>query len=181
MKRMNPLRQAVAILVLLSLVFQWGCNAANIQAYVNLAAQIALQVAVLAGAPPAVAARVAGDLAKAQKLIADYQAASAAGKPGLAAEVDAALNVAQADLNDIFVAARIGDPKLQAVIRAALAIGITAIESIRALALKNAPPLVKVTLRAKGIVVPKGQVLTPAQLKAQYNQAVAAYPEAQLK
>jgi hypothetical protein len=177
----------LAVTLSLSLVVSLGCNAQTIQAYINLAVQIALQVATLAGVPPALANQVAADLAIVEKLITDYNAAAVGAKPGIASQIDTALNTAQADLGGIFTAAHIADPKLQATIQAALAIGITAIESIRAIALANAPvtpaTAVKATVRAvtPGIILPKRKVMTPAQLKALYNSTVSAYPQAQLK
>jgi hypothetical protein len=159
-----------------------GCNASAIQAYINLAVQIALQIAQLAGASKSAADKVAVDLASVDKLINDYNAADATAKPGLYNQVDELLTVAQYDLSNIFVLASIKDAKTQNVIHAALAIGVTAIESIRALALKKVGPTVAgrvvytITLGTKD--GPKIQ--SPAQLKELYNLTVADYPTAQL-
>jgi hypothetical protein len=180
-------RLLLPILLSLTLVLS-SCNAATIQAYINLAVQIALQIAQLAGAPSSLAQKVAGDLATANKLIADYKAADATAKPGLANQIDVYLTVAQTDLQNIFTSVNIVDPKLQGVIRASLAIGITVVESIRTIALANAPaPIVKAAKRTASVMpfpsvlVPKGKSLTPAQLKDLYNKTVANYPTAQLK
>jgi hypothetical protein len=162
-----------------------ACNAAAVQAYINLAVQIALQIAQLAGVSAQAAGAVSADLAVGQKLYNDLAAADAAARPGILSQIDAELTTAQADLQNIFTLSHINDPKLQGVIRASLAIGITAIESARAIMLGNQPapnPIVKAARVAlPGVVVPKGKALTPAQLKSLYNDTVANYPQARLK
>jgi hypothetical protein len=176
-----------SIAVVLAVVMVLGaCNAATIQAYINLAVQIALQIAQLAGAPRSAADKVSADLAEVNKLIADYNAADANAKSGLYNEIDRLLTVAQQDLSDIFVLTSVKDAKTQQVIRAALAIGVTAIESIRAIALKKAGPTVagRVTRSAQRTIT-LGQtggekIQSPAQLRALYNVTVADYPQARL-
>jgi len=181
---MVRLRRVVVLPLLLSLsLVVDGCNAATIQAYINLAVQIALQIAQLAGASKSAADKVAVDLASVDKLINDYSAADVTAKPSLYNEVDNLLTVAQNDLNDIFILSSVKDAKRQNVIRAALAIGVTAIESIRAIALKKAGPTtasrVAHTITLGTVAGPKIQ--SPAQLKQLYNLTVADYPQAQLK
>jgi len=162
-----------------------ACNAATVQAYINLAVQIALQIAQLAGVSPQAAGAVSADLAQAQKLYGDLSAADAAARPGILSQIDAELTTAQADLQNIFTLSHINDPKMQGVIRASLAIGITAIESARAIMLGSQPapnPVVRAArLALPGVVVPKGKALSPAQLKSLYNETVANYPKARLK
>ncbi len=141
------------------------------------------QIAQLAGASKSAADKVAVDLASVDKLINDYSAADVTAKPSLYNEVDNLLTVAQNDLNDIFILSSVKDAKRQNVIRAALAIGVTAIESIRAIALKKAGPTtasrVAHTITLGTVAGPKIQ--SPAQLKQLYNLTVADYPQAQLK
>lgn len=161
-----------------------GCNAATVQAYVNLAVNIALQIAVLAGAPQSTATKVSADLAVVDKLITDIAAATAAAKPGKLAELDAVLNIAQADLHAILDAAQVHDPRIIAVATASIAIAITALESIRALAVKTTSAKVANVMRSAApvpsVLMPKGTVSSPSQLKAQYNAVVAAYPGAHI-
>jgi hypothetical protein len=175
-------RKSVAVLLALCL-FLGACNAATIEAYINLAVQIALQIAQLAGAPKSAADKVAADLASVNKLINDYNAADATAKPTLYSEIDTLLTVAQTDLSDIFALSSVKDAKTQQVIRAALAIGVTAIESIRAIVLKKAGPTVAgrvahtVTLGTTN----GAKIQSPAQLKALYNVTVTDYPAAKLQ
>ena len=72
----------VTLATVLSIVLLTGaCNAATVQAYISLAVQIALQIAQLAGAPPAAAGKVLADLTMAQRLYADFAKADTAAKP----------------------------------------------------------------------------------------------------
>lgn len=160
-----------------------GCSAAAIQAYITLAANIALQVAVLVGAPQAKADVVSADLAVAQKLFTDLRNAKASAQPGIVAQLDAELTAAQGDLSAILAAAQIKDPNKIKAANAGLAIAIVAVESLRAEMLKGAPSPVVVAVKAAlpGIVIPKSSVASPKQLKALYNSAVASYPQAAIK
>lgn len=176
-------RKLAAVLILATVAM--ACNASQVQAYVNLAVGIALQVAKLAGLPASVATQVSSDLATANKLIADYQAADAKAKPGLLNEIDTYLQVAQTDLSGLLAAAHVVDPKLQDVIEASIGIAMTAVESIYQL--ENSRPsnaLVKTAHVAVRIstagTLPNGKPPTPAQLKDLYNATVAAYPQARL-
>jgi hypothetical protein len=179
-------RKKIAVVVLSALLLV-SCNASQVQAYINLAIGIALQVAKLAGLSPTSADRVSADLAVANKLIADYRHADATSKPGKLAEIDTALNVAENDLSDLLSAARVSDPKLQSAIRASISIAITAVESIRAL--ENAKPSSPVAVAAKaaiavmpgsGALPANRDRLAPEKLKELYNLAVSDYPQAQL-
>lgn len=174
-------RKITVVLMCFALMLSYACNASTVQAYINLAVQIALQVAGLAGLNPTVANTVSGDLAKAEKLWGDFQKADQAAKPGLYNQVDATLTQAETDLNEIFDLGHVKDAKLQGVIRAALAIGVTAIESARTIMLGKTgtnPVTAAARVTLPGSVV-KGK-MTPAQLKALYNLTVSDYPQAQL-
>ena len=177
-------RRSKTLAVLMSAVLLVGaCNASVVQAYINLAVQIALQIAQLAGAPKSAADKVAVDLASVNKLINDYNAADVTAKPSLYNEIDRLLTLAQTDLGDIFTLASVKDSKTQSVIKAALSIGITAVESIRALTLKKAGPTsMSRTLHAVTLGTTNGsKIQSPAQLKELYNLTVADFPTAQLK
>lgn len=179
-------RKSLAVVLVFAFVLG-ACSAATIQAYINLAVQIALQVAQLAGAPKAAADKVAADLATVNKFVADYKAADVNAKPGKLAELDTYLTVAQADLGDILTAAQVKDPKIISAARSGIAIAIVAVESIRTLALQQggakvaqaAARTARVIL--PGGVTPKSATLTPAQLKNAYNLAVVDYPQAAVK
>jgi len=174
----------IAMVMVMAMVIGVACNPNTVQAYINLGAQIALQVAVLAGAPQALADKVSGDLAKGEALYNSLAKADAAAKPGVVSQIDAVMLQAEADLTDIFSLAHIGDPKLQGTIRAALAIGVTAIESARAIMLGKQPAANPVTAAVR-VALPRGVTspgkLSPKQLQALYNQTVADYPQAQIK
>lgn len=180
--------KAVVASVLALAIFVASCNAGAVQAYINLAVQIAIQVAQLAGAPQQVSDKVAADLATANKLFADYKAADAAAKPGKLNEVDTYLTIAQKDLDDILAFVGVKDEKTQKAVRTGIAIAIMAVESVRALevskgvggSLKGA---VSTTARVAlpGGVTPNSKTISAAQLKAQYNAAVAEFPQAQLR
>jgi hypothetical protein len=185
MKKQRITKAALAVVLSVVIV---GCNAAAIQQYINLAIQIALQVAQLAGASPLLAQKVSGDLGAANKFYNDMRAAGSAAQPGIAAQADAMFTAAEADLQLIFTSANINDPKVQAAVRASLAIAVTAIESARAIALANAPAPVVVALKTSvrvvpivGLVVPSDKRLKPDQLKSLYNHTVSAFPAAQIK
>lgn len=174
-------RKIVTGAILALAIFFEACNASTVQAYINLAVGIALQVAKLAGLPANAANQISADLATANKFIADLRVADAKAKPGILSEIDTYLNVAQSDLSGLLAAARVSDPKLQAVIQASIGIAITAVESIYQLENVRQPSatakVLTATLPGGG---PGSKPLTPAQLKALYNQTVAAYPQAQL-
>src|SRR6266850_1154215 len=115
--------KGILALALSAAVLVSACDAAKIQQYINLAVQIALQIAQLAGVSPQAAGAVSADLAQAQKLYSDLAAADAAARPGILSQMDAELTTAQADLQNIFTLSHINDLKMQGVIRASLAIG----------------------------------------------------------
>lgn len=179
-------RKVSAVLMSLLLVIAVaGCSAAEVQAYITLIANIALQVAQLAGLSPAIATTVTNDLAVVNKAISDYNAAPASSRVGLAGVVDTALNTLKLDLGALLSAARVVDANKQAAINTAISIAITAVESLRALALQNAPANVQSAavkvMKASAPSVLISKPMKPAQLKALYNNAVAAYPQAHLR
>src|SRR5271155_2721228 len=169
-------RKSLAVFLAVVVVFAMACNAATVQAYINLAVQIALQVAQLAGLPASSANVVSGDLTQAETLYNSLATADAAAKPGIVTQIDAVLTTAEADMQGIFTLGHIANPALQGTIRAALAIGITAIESARAIMTGTQPPANPVTAAARvalpGGIGPKPKTMTPAQLKALFNETV---------
>jgi hypothetical protein len=187
MVRRNMKRKSIAVVLVLALALM-ACNAATIEAYINLAVQIALQVAQLAGLSVQAASQVTADMALVTKLINDYKAAPASDKTSAAGKVNEALNVAEQDLQALLAACHITPgSKLGTTITASIAIAITAVESIRTIALGNQPaPVATAAARTArvvlpGGVVPKSKAVSPAQLKALYNKTVAAYPQAGIK
>jgi len=176
--------KVMAITIAMVMVMVIGCNSATVQAYINLATQIALQVAVLAGAPQTQADRVSGDLAKGEALYNSLAKADVAARPGVFSQIDAVMVQAEADLTDIFALSHIANPKLQGDIRAALAIGVTAIESARAIMLGKQPAPNPIAAAVR-VALPRGVTqskrMSPGQLKGLYNLTVADYPQAQIK
>ena len=178
-------RKSLAVFLAVVVVFAMACNAATVQAYINLAVQIALQVAQLAGLPASSANVVSGDLTQAETLYNSLATADAAAKPGIVTQIDAVLTTAEADMQGIFALGHIASPALQGTIRAALAIGITAIESVRTIMTGSSAPANPVTAVAR-VALPRGVVpekarMSPKQLKDLYNSTMAAYPQAKIK
>ena len=188
MKRKSPVLACFLAIAL----FVSACSAATVQAYANLAVKIGLQVAALCGAPKAATDKVSADMAQAEALYSDFAASAKAAKPGKLALLDAELNIAQTDLSAILDLASVKDQKIIGDAKIGLAIGIMAIESIESIAggqLGGTPvvtPVVNATVKVAKVALPGGMTpkagnLTPSQLKAQYNQAMAAYPQAQVR
>lgn len=190
MKR-KAIAMAMTLLLVLVTVPVSGCNATTVQAYANLAVKIGLQVATLCGAPKTATDKVSADMAQAEALYSDFAASAKAAKPGKLALLDAELNTAQADLNAVLDLAAVKDPKIIADARVGLSIGIMAIESIESIAggqMGGTPvvtPVANTIGRTARVVLPGGMTprgaLSPAQLRAQYNAAMAAYPQAQVR
>lgn len=178
--------------VVLAAVLITSCNAATVQAYVNLAVKIALQVALLCGAPKAAADKVSADLAQAESLYSDLTKAAVAAKPGILSQIDAELTTAQTDLNSILALAQVKDQKTISAVQAGLAIGIMAVESVRTIAAQSAgskgvlAPITTAVTKTGQVILPggvtgKSKALSPAQLKQAYNNAVVDFPQAQLR
>lgn len=176
--------QKVLPAIFLAVALTASCNTSQVQAYINLAVQIALQVATLAGAPPSAAARVSSDLASVNKLISDYNAADSLTKTSKLQQIDSLLSVAESDVTDIANVASIKDPKVLQDIKSALSIAVTAIESIRSLEIKGTPTnaaRVTASVALPGAVAPKPLLASPKQLKNLYNMTVSNYPGAKLQ
>lgn len=185
-------RKSLVVILAASLVFMFACNAATVQAYANLAVKIGLQIATLCGAPAAATDKVSADMAKADALYTDFSNAAKAAKPGKLVLLDAELTTAQTDLGSILDLASVKDAKVIADAKVGLAIGIMAIESIQSIAagqMGGTPvitPVATAAARTARVILPggitgKSSQLSPSQLKAQYNQAMAAYPQAQVR
>lgn len=183
----------MAVAVTMATILVMGCNAGAVQAYANLAVKIAIQVATLCGAPKSATDRVSADVAKAEALYGDLTKAAAVAKPGILSQIDAELTTAQTDLNSILSLAQVRDPKVISAVQAGLAIGIMAVESIRTIAAQSVggkgavATVVSATARAGEVILPggvsagKNKPLSPKQLKAAFNNALAEFPQAQLR
>jgi hypothetical protein len=170
-----------------------SCNSGAVKAYANLAVKIAIQIATLCGAPQSATDRISADVAKAEALYADLTKAAAVAKPGILSQIDAELTTAQTDLESILSLAQIKNEKVISAARAGLAIGIMAVESIRTIsaqsvggkgavsAVASAAAKTGEVILPGGITSGKNKPLSPKQLKAAYNNALAEFPQAQLK
>jgi hypothetical protein len=115
------------------------------------------------------------DLKLVQTLINDFKAAAAADKQNVLGKIDAALATAQKDLSGLLTGTHIQDETTQTAIASALALALTTIAAIQSLIPAAVNP--KNKLAAKHAVRP----LKPATLKARYNSATAAFPQAAIQ
>jgi hypothetical protein len=180
-------RSFLASLLSFVLVFGIACDAATIQAYINLIEKISLQLVLLSGAPQSQVDKISGDLARANKLYGDL-ASAGTNKDSVLERIDAELAAAQNDLGDILALARVKDQKTVTAVRAGLAVAIVAVEGFYTLAHQNGTSIPKKAFRTTvaivplpNVLIPKGKTMSPAQLQEAYNQALAGYPQAQLR
>lgn len=171
--------------IILAVALTASCNVSTVQAYINLAVNIALQVASLAGLPATAVTQISADTATANKYISDLSSATALAEPKTLAKVDAALTATENDLTALLNAARVVDPAKQKAIQASIGIAVTAIESLYQLENAKQPSVASQVARKTASVLTAGampkRTLSPSQLKSLYNQTVSAYPSAQLK
>jgi N-acetylglutamate synthase/N-acetylornithine aminotransferase len=110
------------------------------------------------------------DLQLVQKLVTDYQTASAANKPTVLGQIDSALSAATQDLGAILTAAHIENQATQAAITAAVGLALTTV-----LAIQSLIPAPQGATAARGrMSASPVKPLTPAQLKTNFNAIVRA-------